>query len=110
MLNYNRNMHQTATYWSPGNNDGFGGRDYGAPRTITVRWQDDAVLFRDPQGNELTSSSIVYPPERLEVHGYLYLGTSVDADPTTVDGAKEIRQAAQSPNMGGTLQINKVWL
>lgn len=110
MLNYARNMHDTATYWPPAGNDGFGGREFGAPRSIKVRWQDDATLFRDAQGNEVTSSAVVYPPEPLEVHGFLFLGESDATDPTTVDGAKEIRQKSRSPNMGGTLQINKVYL
>lgn len=71
---YTDNMFQEATYWPPGVNDGFGGVTFGAPVLIMCRWQDNAVLFRDFQGREETSSAIVYPSQPLEVRGYLALG------------------------------------
>lgn len=110
MLNYARNMPQTATYWPPADNDGFGNVGFDAPRTLACRWQEDAVLFRDAQGNQQVSQAVVYPAEPLELKGYLMLGESVAADPRSVAGAHEIRQRAQSPNLRGTLTLNKVFL
>jgi hypothetical protein len=110
MLNFQRNMAQVATYWPPAANDGFGGTEFDQPRQIKCRWQDDAVMFRDAQGREHVSQSIVYPAEPLALGGYLLLGTSSANDPRTVEGALEIRQRSQSPNLGQTLTLNKVYL
>lgn len=110
MPNYTRHMKQTATYWAPGSNDGFGGVSFSAPIQVSCRWQDKAELFRDAQSRELTSSTIVYPASPLERQGYLYLGISTEANPHNVDGTKEIRQIGSSPSLGNTETLNKVWL
>lgn len=110
MANYTRNMRQTATYWPPAGNDGFGGVTFGAPVEIKCRWQNKAELARDPDGEEFTSSAVVYPAQPLERQGWLYLGSSVVADPRTVTGAREIRQVGDSPNLRNTKTLNKVWL
>lgn len=110
MSNYTRNMRQTATYWAPGGNDGFGGVSFSAPVQVRCRWQDKAELFRDSQARELTSSAVVYPVHPLERQGYLYLGTSIEVVPMDVSGAKEIRQIGSSPNLRNTSTLNKVWL
>lgn len=110
MPNYTRHMKQTATYWAPGSNDGFGGVGFSAPVTIKCRWQDKAELFRDSQARELTSSSIVYPELPLRRQGYLYLGESSEADPANLIDAKEIRQTGSSPSLTNSETLNKVWL
>lgn len=110
MLPYTNNMRQTATYWPPGNNDGYGGITYSAPRSILTRWQDVAELFRDPEGNEVSSSAVVYVASPVSIKGYLYLGISIATDPQLVDGAREIRQAAISPDLTQTRALHKVWL
>lgn len=110
MANYTRHMKQTATYWAPGVNDGFGGVSFSAPVTLLCRWQDKSELFRDAEAREFTSSAVVYPVQPLERQGYLFLGISSEADPTSVDGAKEIRQIGSSPSLRNTETLNKVWL
>jgi hypothetical protein len=110
MLNFARNMAQVATYWPPSDNDGFGGTGFDQPREIKCRWQDDAVLYRDALGREQVSQSIVYPAEPLALGGYLLLGASSASDPRSVEGAREIRQQGQSPNLGQTMTLNKVYL
>lgn len=110
MTPYTRNMTQVATYWPPGANDGFGGVSYGAPVAIKCRWQDKAELFRDAEGQELTSSAVVYVDRPLEAKGYLFEGDSTDADPLSVDGAREVRQIGKSPSLKGSRVLHKVWL
>ena len=107
---YTRNMIQDATYWPPGANDGFGGTSYGAPVGIKCRWQDKAELFRDSEGQELTSSAVVYPDRELEVKGYLFEGTTSEADPLSVEGARQVLQAGKSPALKGSKVLHKVWL
>lgn len=108
---YTHNMVQTATYWAPLTNDGFGGVALDAPRLILCRWQNTQALFVAPDGRELTSSAIVYPAEQLAVRGYLALGDqSGTIDPQTLNEAYEIRQAQTSPALGAEYELNKVFL
>ena len=107
MRNYTRNMRQQATYWPPGTSGGFGAT-YGQPEPVRVRWEDKAELFRDADGNEVTSSAIVYVPRPLPTGGYLALGehagTPIEAS------AREIRQTATSPSLDQRRQISKAYL
>lgn len=107
MRPYTRNMTQDATYWPPGINDGFGGVGYGDPVHIKCRWQDTAVLFRDSEGREVTSSSVVYPDRELAITGKLARG-AFDGRPH--ESAKEIRQVGQSPSLKGNEVLHKTWL
>lgn len=103
-------MNQTATYWGPMVNDGYGGGTFPAPAPINCRWQDDNQKFVDAEGNEKVSVSIVYPDTELALGGWLYLGTSAAADPRTVDGAHEIKQYRRMPDLSGDLVELKAWL
>jgi hypothetical protein len=112
---YSGGMTQEATYWPPGIPDGFGGLDFAAsvPVLITCRWQTDAVLFRDTQGREITSSAVVYPDRELALRGFLALGdfTSSGArTPSEAAGAFEVRQVAASPSLSGDEILHKAFL
>lgn len=104
MAPYTRNMNQTATYWPPGANDGFGGRVLGSPSLIQCRWQDNAQLFRDAEGREVTSSALVYTAEALDVRGYLALGDYVEEDAPTVE-----EMLATSPFMAALPHPGWMW-
>lgn len=104
---YTRNMTQTATYWSPSGTDTFGQTTYAAPTQIKCRWQNKRELFRDADGNEVTSTAVVYPDQELALRGKLQQGT-VTGSPTTA--AREIRQVGDSPDLSGQKTLNKVWL
>lgn len=101
-------MRQIATYWARSGNDGFGGVGYASPVTVNCRWQDSQVLARDADGNEFTSSAIVYTVSALGVEGRLALGTFADSEP--VASSREIRQTGQSPNLRQTTELHKAWL
>lgn len=105
---YTRHMRQTATYWPPGVNDGYGGLTYGAPEARACRWQNKAVLFRDAQGREVMSESIVYVAEAVEMAGKLLLGVSTADEPP--EAAKEIRQLDRSPDLRNARELHKVYL
>lgn len=108
--NYTDDMNQTATYWSPGANDGLGGFSFGAPIQIACRWQNTAVLFKDTQGKDVVSSAVVYPDRPLLAAGWIFLGVSAVSNPRTVTGAQEIKQIGQSPDLDDEYVLNKVWL
>lgn len=108
MQTYTRNMRQQATYWPPGQPDGFGGTTTGDPVAIRCRWENKAEQFRDALGEEATSSAVVYVDRELVLDGYLtlseYSGTPVDA------GARQIRQVQSSPSLDGQRVLHKVML
>lgn len=106
--NYTRNLRQIATYWPPAVNDGFGGLTFSTPVRIKCRWEDTAVMFRDVNGEQATSSAVVYVDRSLEIGGHLYQGIGETNTPT--DGSREIRQVGKTPNLSNNLVINKVWL
>jgi hypothetical protein len=105
---YQDDLNQVATYWPPGENDGFGGLTYLAPFTINCRWQDKSVLFRDSDGREVTSDAIVYVGSEVQNKGMLYLGTENSLDPAP--GAKEIRAVQKSPDLDNFETLIKVML
>ena len=101
-------MPQAATYWPPGSNDGFGGRGVLAPVAIACRWQEDAQLFRTPEGREAVSRAVVYTSQPVALGGFLLLGESVaDVLPA---GAEEIRQVGISPSLDGSEALHKAWV
>jgi len=108
MASYKRHMREQITYWPPAGNDGFGGTGYGAPQSRLCRWQDDATLFRDAQGREVTSQSVVYVDSPVVNGGKLFRGISVAGTPPA--GSLEIRQVGDSPNLVQSLSLTKVYL
>lgn len=111
---YTRTLLQTALYWPPETPDGLGGHSYGDAVEISCRWQDVAVLFRGPSGEELTSTAVVYVDRVLEMKGYLALASFTDdvnyASTPDEIGAREIRQIGASPSLRAEFQLNKVYL
>lgn len=108
MPNYKKHMRETITYWPPVGDNEFGDTLYGPPESRKCRWQDVAVLFRSNEGREEISSAVVYLSAPVENKGMLFRGVSEELTP--VDGAKEIRQVGDSPNLKQSLSLVKVFL
>lgn len=108
-----QNMTQLATYWAPGKNDAFGNLDFSdiIPVFFLCRWQDDAVLFRDANGQERVSDAIVYPSIEVKIQGYLARGDQTNVlNPHTLPCASEIRRVGRSPSLSGDLELFKAYL
>jgi hypothetical protein len=103
-------MTQTITYWAPLSANEFNEITFDAPVTMLCRWQDKAVLFRDSQGQEVTSAAVIYPAQPLALKGYIKKGDNAEANPLGLAGAFEIRQSGDSPNLRGTITLNKVFV
>lgn len=110
MALYTDDMNQTATYWAPGALDAYGTPGFGSPVTLACRWQGKTDLIRTPDGREVVSSSVVYPEYELATGGWLYLGTSVAADPRLVEGAYEVLNVGHSRDLDDDLILWKAWL
>jgi hypothetical protein len=108
---YQRNLNQIATYFPPGQPDGFGGVAFGVPIAIKCRWQNKADVFRNPQGDELTSSAVVYVDRLLEPKGALILGDLTGEEtPFDVSGASFIGNIGRSPSLNAATELIKAWL
>lgn len=110
MSNYTRHMKQTLTYWAFVSIDRTGRASFASPVQLRCRWQDVAVLFKDAQGQQRTSSAIIYPEYSLGLKGYVKLGADATAEPVGLAGAYEILQKGDSPNLRGTTTLNKVFV
>lgn len=92
-------LYQTITYWAPSTPDGYGGKAYSSPTSIKGRWEDTVELFIDAIGREKVSMARVYVDRQLVNGGFIFLGTNSSTDPTSVDGAREIRQVRKIPDL-----------
>lgn len=105
-----RALLQDATTW-PVTPDEFGGDNFGAPIPIKVRWSDRTEKFISSlDQNEHISSSIVHTDRTLAVGDYIYLGTTIQADPSTVVGAYKIRRFDNIPDIRTLLVTRKAYL
>lgn len=88
---------QTAVYWAPDGNDGFG-KTYKQPIEVQVRWDIKREIVKDDKGREVVSNAQILIPRDVESGGWLYLGTLNDlgdadfSNPKGLDGTFEIIQ------------------
>lgn len=101
-MSYTGKRTQTATYWATPVADGYGGHTFTAPVSLTVRWEERTERFINPQGDPEYSRAIVILGQDVTVGGFLYLGSSAEADPTDVQNAFRIRAFEKVPNVQGT--------
>lgn len=99
MSRFDRQLHQTATYWAPLDTDLFGKKTYEAPVQLTVRWEDKQELYHNKHGQQVVSKSRIFLSQNVDLDGYILLGTSVETDPVLVTGAEEIQQIARIPDL-----------
>lgn len=94
--------HQTATYWGNPVSDGMGGNSYNAPKTLAVRWQEQLELFKSPSEESRTNKAKVWVGEKVDIGGYLLLGTSNETDPTVLNNAFKISNYVEIPSVDGS--------
>ena len=119
-----KNCVQTAVYWSPSGEDGYGGKLFNDPYEIKCRWENKEQWIRLDDGNQISSRAIVYVLQVVETEGVLCLGTLADLDmddsndssaawdnPLIIDGAYTIKKFEASPVLGSTTEFAyKAWL
>ncbi len=92
----------TITYWGSPNNDGFGGKAFADPVQIEAKWEQFTEQMYDDKGLMFVSRAKVWVGVDLDIGGYLYNGVSIVEDPTTVEGAWEIKAFTKIGNRGRT--------
>lgn len=106
----NLQFHQTATYWGAPIASGFGGYIFAPPIEVQVRWEDKNEEFIDDQGRVRVSQAAVFSETDMETGGFLFLGSSSEADPSAVDGALPIQKYAKTPDLRAVRYLRKAWL
>lgn len=101
---------QSATYWAPGAPDGFGGKSFSAPVTIKCRWTFKEDMIINDQGDEILSRGFLYSDTVIALGGYLYLGVSATADPTTIQDAFIALKKLDTPSLNNSQTLRKVFV
>lgn len=96
-----RGYTQTATYWSTPTSDGLGGNTWSAPVNVKVRWEQRKEQFKNTSGDTIVSNAVVWLLQDVDILGYLLLGQSSAADPTTVKDAYQIKEFQKIPAISG---------
>ena len=113
---YKRKLKQQAVFWPAPVSDGYGKMSFSNPCEIKVRWDDSRELFIDAEGNEKTSSAIIFAADDLELLGYIWLGEFDDlsaeekADPHLLDTARQILGYERVPTMKADFFVRKAFL
>jgi hypothetical protein len=80
----------------------MGGTVFDAPVSMLARWEQKTMQDWDARGNQIISQAVVFTPEDVSVGGYMFLGVIASPDPTTVNGAFEIKNFVKTP----TIRLN----
>jgi len=67
---------QTATYWTPLTNDGFGGKTWGNPVKIKARIANRNEVMFDNEGKQITINKAVYSKANIPIGSYVVEGDS----------------------------------
>ncbi len=120
-MNVSQTLKQTAVYWAPSSQDGYGGETFADPVELSpdnnngCRWEKKQQLFIDSVGEEKMSESVVYLNQNVELGGYLFLGGLDDLDstviaPEDVAGSKKIQQFDKIPDLKAIGYLRRAWL
>lgn len=95
------------TYWDVAGRDQFGKITYTQPVTFKGWWEDKIVDMLGPHGETFVSRSTIHLPATLvaNLDGWLFKGTSVAADPTTVTGAYRIQDLQTIPDLRAMVPV-----
>jgi hypothetical protein len=106
---YTRNLRQTVTYWGNPTPDGWGGYTFDSPVQIIGRWEGRMEMFVTADGKEVRSQAVVFVAQDLDVDGYVYLGTSAEANPKNQEGALRIRTFKKTPGIKANKFVRVAW-
>jgi hypothetical protein len=98
-------LDQSIVYWGNPQRKGSGGFTFDAPVELVGRceYKVEAVIGED--GQEMMSRARVYLSQRVDVDGYLYLGTLADSaigdeqTPASTEGAMRILAFEEIPRI-----------
>ena len=98
-MSFPRGLNTVITHWAFSASDGRGGSVFATPTEIKGRWEERHELFLNAAGEEIRSKSMVMVNVDVAEGDYLFEGTSIIADPMTVDDAHQVRAFARIPDI-----------
>jgi hypothetical protein len=104
------NRHQIATLWTVNGVNAAGDPSFASPSEITVRWDERSVVYTDRDGEEKRSSAVVDLGQDVKIGDWLFLGTSIASDPSTVVGAYPVQSFEKSPTVSGDAYVRTAYL
>ena len=97
---------EKCTIWNPGGNDGFGGTTWLGPFVADCRIAKRAQQFTDANGDQLTSTALMYTDsDKLFINSQVLL-FSESAASVPPSGSDDVRQISEVPS--GT-SLKKSW-
>ncbi len=103
---------QTAVYWEPTGNDGYGGKTWADPVEIPVRWDNTISVSSFIPGTRILCNATVLVNQELNPEGYLYLGTLEDfedmSNPLSIDAAYPIQRFSTIPLIKSRTKFIKI--
>ena len=103
-------LNQDVTHWStiP---DGYGGFVFTTPVVLGGRWQKKReIIDRFGAGQEAVSAAQVFIDTDIDEGDYLFEGASVVADPSTLDGAFQVKKYEAVTDLRNINVTRKAWL
>jgi hypothetical protein len=119
---------QKAVYWGNPKEDGYGGLTFNDPIEIPCRWEEKSQVLGTITGNQVIGyqdicRAIVFVNQDLDEEGFLFLGTLIDLedssldssggwyDPHQIKGAHIIKRFEKIPAVGSnTVFLRKAFL
>lgn len=102
MIDFTRILRDQVTYWAPGATNAQGFATFSSPVLLQSRWESRQEQVVDDQGEEVTTDSVAYLLQSVEIGGYLHRGDKRNtADPTTLSGARRIVAFRSIPPVSG---------
>lgn len=110
-MNLTRKLRQVCTYWAPtGATDLYGKPVWSTPQQLPCRWENNQSQIMSKTGEEIVSKARVYLAVPINVNGYLFLGTSVETDPTKVANVERIQNVGTVPDLRNLQQLTTAYL
>lgn len=104
-----RNLIEYFTVWPVTVSD-YGGWTPGISTVVKGRWEEKQEVFFDQGGQEQVSRAVLYVDADIAINSYVYRGLSASTDPTTLEGAEQVRMTKTIDNLSGTDKLRKVIL
>lgn len=104
------NLKETVTYWAPSGYDARGNSGFSSPVTLDGRWEERTQIYTNRQGEEVRSRAVVFVSVDVALGGYLYLGTSAEANPFNQSDAYEIKDFKKIPNLPANKFVRQAML
>ncbi len=111
MSRFTRNYKHAITHWPNAGSDGYAGSTWDTPVLMKGRWEETAIAFKTPDGEEKVSSAVVFVPSDVAIGDYLAEGDlTATADPTTLANAWEIKQFSRNTDLRNINTIRKAFM